>query len=31
MIETKTPQGRIARWLDTLAEYDFSIEHVSAC
>lgn len=29
MIQTKTPQGRIARWLDTLAEYDFSIEHVS--
>lgn len=29
MTQTKTPQGRIARWLDTLAEYDFSIEHIS--
>lgn len=29
MIQTKTPQGRIARWLDTLAEYDFTIEHIS--
>lgn len=28
MIQTKTPQGRIARWLDILAEYDFSIEHI---
>lgn len=28
MVQSKTPQGRIARWLDTLAEYDFTIEHI---
>ena len=28
MMQSKTPQRRIARWLDTLAEYDFSIEHI---
>jgi hypothetical protein len=28
MVQSKTPQGRIARWLDTLAEFDFTIEHL---
>lgn len=28
MTQSKVPQNRIARWLDYLAEFDFSIEHL---
>ncbi|KAK9446645.1 uncharacterized protein V1518DRAFT_423166 [Limtongia smithiae] len=26
--KSKAPQGQITRWLDYLAEYDFTIEHL---